>query len=57
MNDGYLTPSEVATTLRVTLSAVYNWLKSGRLTGYKIGDLWRIKQADLELFIKSNKAA
>jgi excisionase family DNA binding protein len=52
MSDEYLTPNEVALTLKVTLTCVYNWIKDGRLVALKAGDLWRIRQSDLEAFLK-----
>jgi Helix-turn-helix domain len=32
-----------------------DWLRAGKLTGCKIGRLWRVKQADLEAFIQASR--
>lgn len=50
----YLTVHEVAIRMRVTEYTVRNWLRSGRLVGYRPGGTkagWRIKESDLERFI------
>lgn len=54
--DGYMTVDEVAKLLRVTIFSVYSWLGDGKLKGYKAGDQWRIKQSDVDAFLKSNQA-
>jgi excisionase family DNA binding protein len=53
-NNNLLTIREVADALRVTPQAVYQWLWEKKLTGYKIGEDWRIKQEDLENFMRCN---
>jgi len=47
---GMYSPAEVAAHLSVTRRTVYNWLDSGRLTAYKVGDVWRISQEQLDAF-------
>ena len=47
-----LTPQEVAEKLKVPRKTVYTWLNQGKLKGHKIGDLWRVKESDLEEFIR-----
>ena len=44
----YLSPQEVADTLKVDRRTVYRWLESGRLPATQVGRLWRIKQRDLK---------
>lgn len=51
----FLTPEEIAEQLRVTKGSVYVWLRSGKLKGTKIGDLWRIDERDLQDFIEQGK--
>jgi excisionase family DNA binding protein len=53
--DEYLTPDQVAALIKVHVMTVYNWLNAGKLRGYKAGDQWRIKQSDVETFLKSNQ--
>ncbi|QRM89526.1 helix-turn-helix domain-containing protein [Lacinutrix sp. WUR7] len=44
----YLTRQEVATILKVDLSTIHNWCKSGKLLPYGIGKRVYFKRADLE---------
>jgi len=44
MPDQLLTPQQVAALLQVTPRSVLDWLRSGYLTGYKLGRLWRVSQ-------------
>jgi len=46
----YLTPEETAEMLAVKPKSVREWLKSGKLKGEKAGQLWRIREEDLESF-------
>jgi len=47
-----LTPKEVAEKLRVSEQTVLRWLRNGKLKGVKAGRLWRIREEDLQEFIK-----
>jgi len=47
-----LTPKEAAEIMAVTSRTVKEWLRQGELTGVKIRNLWRIKESDLEQFIR-----
>jgi excisionase family DNA binding protein len=49
--NGILTVPEVATTLNVTQEYVRRLLRNKRLTGFKLGDVWRVKSEDLDAFI------
>jgi excisionase family DNA binding protein len=51
----FYTPDEVAATLRVTRRAVYQWLKTGRLRGYRAGNRWRIRPEDVEALTRSDQ--
>lgn len=54
--DTLLTVHEVADRLRMHPVTVRNWLREGRLRGYRFGSDkmgWRVKQSDLEQFIES----
>lgn len=53
-----LTVPEVADRLRVSTATVTNWLREGRLLGYRIGGTkagWRIESADVDRFITDRK--
>ena len=47
-----LTVSEVAEIMRVTSQTVLQWIYAERLKAYKAGGQWRIRPADLQLFLK-----
>jgi len=51
--DKLLTIKEVAKILRVSERSVNRYIESGRLRASRIGQ-WRIKQSDLEGFLKEN---
>lgn len=50
-----LTPAEVAEILQVDEQTVRRYLREGKLRGLRIGNRWRVDQADLEAFIQANK--
>jgi excisionase family DNA binding protein len=53
-----LTVPEVADRLRVSTATVTNWLREGRLRGYRLGGTkagWRIEVSDLDKFIAERK--
>ena len=51
--DKLLTIKEVAEILRVSERSVNRYIEAGRLRASKIGQ-WRIKQSDLDEFLKEN---
>lgn len=56
MPEKLLTPEEAAKTLVVTPRVIREWLRNGKLCGVKVGRLWRVRERDLELFIKPMEA-
>jgi excisionase family DNA binding protein len=53
-----LTVPEVAQRLRVTAWTVREWLRAGRLRGYRPGGTkagWRVDASDLAAFIEATK--
>jgi excisionase family DNA binding protein len=53
-----LTVPEVSEELRVSERTVLNWLRAGRLKGYRLGGPragWRIERADVDRFIAQQK--
>lgn len=48
-----LSPEEVAEVLGVSQKMVRDWLRAGRIKGLKLGRIWRVRESDLEAFIKS----
>ena len=49
-----LTVSEVAQLMKVTPQTVLQWIYTKRLKAYKAGGQWRIRQEDLQLFLKGS---
>ena len=47
------TPEGAAEALLVSPKTIRDWLRAGRLKGIKIGRLWRVRESDLEEFLKS----
>ncbi|MGD9893134.1 MAG: helix-turn-helix domain-containing protein [Dehalococcoidia bacterium] len=57
-DDRTFTVGEVAARLRVSTATVTNWLRDGRLRGYRIGGTragWRVEANDLDRFIAERK--
>ncbi len=52
--DEYFTPEEVAGILKVSEKVVKDWLRAGTIPGTKIGKLWRVPKAELEIWLESN---
>lgn len=50
----FLTVEEAARVLQVNADTVRRWLRSGELTGRKLGRVWRIAQGDLRAVPASN---
>jgi excisionase family DNA binding protein len=55
MSAKLLTASQVAEQLQVTEHTVYEWLRTGKLRGLKVGRLWRVPQASLDAFLQNGK--
>jgi excisionase family DNA binding protein len=50
-----LTVKEACERTRTTPKSMREWLITGRIPGYKIGDEWRIDEAELEEWIAARK--
>lgn len=57
MDDISYTPEEVAKILKISRFTVYELVKRGELTAYRIGRKMRIEAPDLEVYIKKSKGA
>lgn len=51
----YYSIEEVAKTLKVAYLTVYRWIQANKLLAYKAGKQYRVKQVDLDIFIKRHK--
>lgn len=52
MNKRLMTVEEVAEYLRVRPSTVYDWAKTGKIPGVKMGRLWRFEIGEIEAWVK-----
>ncbi len=52
--DEILTVQEVAERLKVSQATVWRWCQSGKLPAFRVGQQWRICEADLATLIKAN---
>jgi excisionase family DNA binding protein len=53
--DDLLTAEQAAAILQLSPKTIKDWLRAGKLTGCKIGRVWRVKPADLEAFIQASR--
>ena len=53
--DVSLTPEEVASTLKIAKNTVYELIKRGELTAYRVGRKLRVDQKDVEAYKKQGK--
>lgn len=54
MLEKLLTPEEAAERLSVSPKTLRDWLRAGTLKGIKAGNLWRVRESDLEAFLNRN---
>jgi len=46
-------PQEVAEHLHLSARTIFEWLRSGKLKGIKVGRQWRVRETDLEAFLQA----
>ncbi len=49
-----MTPPQVARRLQVNERTVTQWLRNGKLRGFKIGKEWRVSSRDLEALLEQS---
>lgn len=52
-----LTPAMAADTLCVHINTIYNLLRSGKLSGFRMSAAWRIRKKDLLEFLRQGSSA
>ncbi|WP_458401451.1 helix-turn-helix domain-containing protein [Candidatus Avelusimicrobium sp.] len=52
---GFMTVYEIADLLRVEPLTIYRYIRSKKLTAYKLGKDYRVQQKDFETFLKHCK--
>lgn len=48
----FLTVEEIASTLKVSVQTVRNWIKTGKLPALKVGRQWRVRKEDFEKYLE-----
>jgi excisionase family DNA binding protein len=50
--DEVYTPKEVAKALKLSEKSVLQYLREGRLPGFRVGKHWRVRHADLAALVQ-----
>jgi excisionase family DNA binding protein len=56
MDETFLTTDEVLEYLQVNLRTVYRLIKAGKLPAVRVGHQWRVKRADLDAWLDSQRS-
>jgi excisionase family DNA binding protein len=48
---------ELADYLRLQRQTIYNWLNQGKISGIKVGGVWRFDRKDVDDWLRSRKRA
>jgi len=46
---------ELADYLRLKRQTLYNWLHQGKISGIKVGGVWRFDRRDVDSWLKSRR--
>ena len=46
---------ELANYLKLKKQTIYNWLHEGKISGIKVGGVWRFDRKEIESWLKSRK--
>lgn len=46
---------ELADYLRLKRQTLYNWLHQGKISGIKVGGVWRFDRRDIDSWLKSRR--
>lgn len=46
---------ELADYLRIQKQTIYNWLNKGKITGIKVGGVWRFDRKDIDDWLRSRR--
>lgn len=46
---------ELADYLRLRKQTIYNWLHEGKISGIKVGGVWRFEKKEIDLWLKSQR--
>ena len=46
---------ELADYLRLKRQTIYNWLNKGKISGIKVGGVWRFDRKDVDAWLKTKR--
>ena len=46
---------ELADYLRLRKQTIYNWLHEGKISGMKVGGVWRFDRKEIDTWLKSRR--
>lgn len=46
---------ELADYLRLKKQTIYNWLHQGKISGIKVGGVWRFDRKEIDVWLKSRR--
>lgn len=46
---------ELAEYLRLQKQTIYNWLHEGKISGIKVGGVWRFERKEVDSWLKSRR--
>jgi excisionase family DNA binding protein len=46
---------ELADYLRLKKQTIYNWLHQGKISGMKVGGVWRFDRRDVDAWLRSRR--
>jgi len=46
---------DLASYLKLRKQTIYNWLHQGKITGIKVGGVWRFERKEIESWLKSRR--
>ncbi|MGC2434680.1 MAG: helix-turn-helix domain-containing protein [Desulfobaccales bacterium] len=49
------TPEDAAEVLKVNPETIRQWLRKGKIGGFKAGRLWRLRERDIEAFLSQDE--
>lgn len=57
MAERWLSVAEIAEYLGVKRDTVYKWIERKGMPAHKVGRLWKFKQSEVDVWIRSGKAS
>jgi len=53
--DRLMTLQQVAEYLQIKERTIYGWAQKGQIPSFKLGNVWRFKREDIDLWIEERK--